>query len=56
MGDVLREQFVELHEQDLLGQLRDSLSLRFPHLDFPPVPARGNLDIRKVQESRYFFQ
>lgn len=51
----LREAFVELYELPLLEDLRDSLVLRFPEVEFPPIPHRGTLDIRAVKDSRYFF-
>lgn len=46
---------MELYELHLLEDLRDSLVLRFPEVDFPPIPRRGTLDIRSVKDSRYFF-
>jgi DNA-directed RNA polymerase len=52
---MLREQFVELYTQPLLEELRNSLMLRFPHVEFPPVPSRGNLDLDRVMLSDYFF-
>ena len=51
----MREAFVELYELPLLEDLRDSLVLRFPEVEFPPIPDRGTLDIRAVKDSRYFF-
>lgn len=51
----LREAFVELYSLPLLEDLRESMVVRFPDVNFPPVPQRGNLDIQLVKDSRYFF-
>lgn len=55
MNASLREQFVQLYELPLLTDLRDSLTTRFPSVAFPEVPARGDLDLSLVKESKYFF-
>lgn len=51
----LRDSFVELYEFPVLEDLLDSLQVRYPHLTFPPVPSRGNLSLRSVRDSTYFF-
>lgn len=55
MGESLRECFVELYEQPILEALRDSLTMRYPDVEFPLVPARGSLDVSLVRKSQYFF-
>jgi len=55
MNDLLREAFVELYSLPLLEDLRDSLEMRFPDIDFPPLPERGQLDINLVKSSQFFF-
>lgn len=55
MNDALRRQFVRLYERPILEDLRETLVLRFPGVDFPPVPARGKLDLRQVLKAPYFF-
>lgn len=55
MNSSLRECFVELYQYPVLEDLRDSLTMRFPEVDFPPIPARGQLDINTVKSSTYFF-
>lgn len=55
MNILLRDAFVELYQQPLLENFRDSLVRRYPHVEFPEVPVRGNLDLQKVKESTYFF-
>ena len=32
-----------------------SFKVRFPNVKFPPVPARGDLDLELVRKSIYFF-
>jgi len=56
MNEILRETFVDLYSQPLLQTLRNDLKSRYPLIDFPPVPATGDLDLHKVKDSRYFFQ
>jgi len=41
--------------RDLLADLRAQLVEAHPGVDFPPVPARGDLDVAEVRKSRYFF-
>ena len=55
MNEVLREEFVVLHSQPLLEQLRSSLVLRYPQASFPSVPVPGDLDLTEVYDSEYFF-
>jgi DNA-directed RNA polymerase len=55
MSQVLRESFVRLHSQPVLKQLAASFKRNHPNIDFPPVPARGQLDLNEVLKSKYFF-
>ena len=55
MGRLLREEFVRLHSQPLLFDLYHHFRLVHPNINFPPVPARGQFDLKKVLESPYFF-
>ncbi|CAM9229176.1 unnamed protein product [Choristocarpus tenellus] len=55
MNTSLRQCFVDLYSQPILEDLHKSLCLRFPTIDFPPIPKRGTLDLEKVKNSRYFF-
>lgn len=55
MSRVLRECFVDLHSRSLLEELRDSLVLRYPSVEFAPLPEPGELDLSEVNESQYFF-
>lgn len=55
MSQLLREQFVALHSQPLLEQLLASFKEQHPEAEFPPLPARGELDLNQVMDSMYFF-
>lgn len=55
MGSLLREEFVHLHSQPLLENLKESFEMRYPHLTFRDVPKKGKLDLKSVNESTYFF-
>ncbi|XVF81816.1 hypothetical protein PTKIN_Ptkin15bG0186400 [Pterospermum kingtungense] len=52
---ILREKFVELYEAPILENLLESFQQSFPALSFPPLPERGDFDLREVLESPYFF-
>ncbi|KAI9082869.1 hypothetical protein K1719_035199 [Acacia pycnantha] len=55
MNRILREKFVELYQTPILENLLESFERSFPSLSFPPLPERGDLDLRDVLESPYFF-
>lgn len=55
MNKLLRSCFVELYSKPILEDLRESLVMRYPDVEFPPVPQRGTLDIQEVKDSSYFF-
>uniref|UniRef100_A0A5B6YI81 DNA-directed RNA polymerase n=1 Tax=Davidia involucrata TaxID=16924 RepID=A0A5B6YI81_DAVIN len=55
MNRILREKFVELYEAPILEDLLESFQKSFPTLKFPPLPERGDFDLREVLESPYFF-
>ncbi|XP_052729325.1 DNA-directed RNA polymerase 2B, chloroplastic/mitochondrial-like isoform X1 [Vigna angularis] len=55
MNRLLREKFVELYETPVLENLLESFQSSFPSLTFPPLPERGDFDLREVLESPYFF-
>lgn len=55
MNMILREKFVELYQLPILENLLDSFQTSFPKLQFPPLPERGDFDLREVLESPYFF-
>ncbi|KAG5376782.1 hypothetical protein IGI04_041378 [Brassica rapa subsp. trilocularis] len=51
LNKILREKFVELYAQPILENLLESFEKSFPHLDFPPLPERGDLDLKVVLDS-----
>lgn len=55
MNRILREKFVELYSKPILESLLESFQTSYPTLIFPPLPERGDFDLRKVLESPYFF-
>lgn len=55
MNQILREEFVRLHSMPLLEELKKSLERRYPLIDFPEIPKKGDFDLKKILESKYFF-
>lgn len=55
MGILLREEFVRLHSQPLLLNLHQHFKTTHRDIDFPPVPERGDFDLKNVLTSPYFF-
>ncbi|NP_001289520.1 DNA-directed RNA polymerase 2, chloroplastic/mitochondrial [Nicotiana sylvestris] len=55
LNRILREKFVELYEAPILEKLLESFQTSYPTLLFPPLPERGDFDMRDVLESPYFF-
>ena len=56
MNTALRDVFVDLYSQPLLERLKESWEKRYPDLEFPDLPNRGNLDLEEVRKAKYFFQ
>jgi DNA-directed RNA polymerase len=56
MNEALRDVFVDLYEQPLLETLKSTWELRYPDIEFPDVPKRGELDLNDVRKAKYFFQ
>lgn len=58
LGDVLREQFVLIYQQETLELIRSSIVSSLPEkyaAKVPPIPELGTLDVGGVRRSRYFF-
>ena len=55
MSDHIRDCFIDLYDHPVLEDLRQSLSMRYPDIDFPPVPQTGELDLGEIRGSKYFF-
>lgn len=52
---ILRQEFVNLHDQPILENLRDEFVARYGTDEFPKPPARGTYDLSQVPISPYFF-
>ncbi len=55
VGEILREEFVDVHSQPLLEILNENFSSRYPHSKFPEIPELGKFDLEEVKGSTYFF-
>tara|TARA_R110000850_G_scaffold171373_4_gene296763 strand:- start:738 stop:2258 length:1521 start_codon:yes stop_codon:yes gene_type:complete len=56
LSSILREEFVSMYEEhDVLNELRDHAIKTLGTEDVPLPPSMGNLDIRNVLKSDYFF-
>jgi len=55
LNEILREQFILLHETPALQLLYDQLRDRYSKIDFPEPPKCGSLDLEAVRRSDYFF-
>jgi DNA-directed RNA polymerase len=56
MSEVLRESFVDMYEQnDVLSDLRLHACNNLGTEDVPEPPAKGDLELRNVLNSKYFF-
>lgn len=47
--------FVDLYSGPILEDLYESLQMRYPTIQFPPIPPRGTLKLEDVKKSKYFF-
>jgi DNA-directed RNA polymerase len=52
---VLREEFVRIYSEPVLQKFLEEQRQAHPDLDLPEPPQAGDLDIRQVIESPYFF-
>jgi DNA-directed RNA polymerase len=55
LNRVLREEFVRIYSEPVLHKFLEEQSQAHPNVDFPDVPQTGDLDIRQVLASPYFF-
>lgn len=58
LAAALRQAFVDQYDADVLGRFREELADQLPPdlaADLPPIPPFGDLDLRAVLDSRYFF-
>jgi DNA-directed RNA polymerase, mitochondrial len=52
---ALREEFVRIYSAPVLRNFLNEQSEAHPDVDLPELPQTGNLDIRQVTSSPYFF-
>jgi DNA-directed RNA polymerase len=52
---ILREEFVRIYSEPVLLKFLAEQRQANPGIDLPEPPPAGNLDIRRVLESPYFF-
>jgi DNA-directed RNA polymerase len=55
LNRVLREEFVRIYSEPVLQNFIDQLRKAHPGIELPDPPKTGDLDIRQVLESPYFF-
>jgi DNA-directed RNA polymerase, mitochondrial len=55
MNRILREEFVRIYSEPVLQNFIDQQRKAYPGLSLPDPPQTGDLDIRQVLESPYFF-
>jgi DNA-directed RNA polymerase len=55
LNRILREEFVKIYSEPVLQNFLEQQRRAHPGLKLPDPPKRGNLDIRQVLESPYFF-
>ena len=55
LGDSIRDQAVELFQDDLLLDFLNQIKQKHPTLDFPDPPQYGSADITQIRNSPYFF-
>ena len=57
MSRHIREKFIELHSEPLLEMLYEELKEKYPECahEIPPPPPMGDMDIKQVKDSLYFF-
>jgi DNA-directed RNA polymerase len=55
LNKITREQFVLLHDKNLLQELVEYWRKLYPGLELPDPPEPGKLDINDVKKSTYFF-
>jgi len=60
LSRILRETFIDLHQQEILWDLHAQFQARYPQLEIPAPPIfKGEdenfLDIKEVANSKYFF-
>jgi len=55
LNRALREEFVRIYSEPVLQNFLNEQREAHPDVDLPELPQAGNLDIRQVISSPYFF-
>lgn len=55
MNIIIRDTFIQLHNQPLLQNLYKKFNLLHPSIDFIPPPNISNFDLNEVKKSEFFF-
>jgi DNA-directed RNA polymerase len=55
LNRVVREEFVRIYSEPVLQKFLNEQREAHPDVDLPEIPQTGNLDIRQVLSSPYFF-
>jgi len=69
LNNIIREEFINLHSQPIMDRLRQEFLNKYNHhvifeakdvtrggpVRIPPIPKRGEFDIKHVKGSKYFF-
>jgi DNA-directed RNA polymerase len=56
LAQFLREEFIEMYQEDVMQRFKEDLELQLPEgTELDPLPPKGSLDLAQVLESRYFF-
>lgn len=52
---IYRDEFIRLHEADPLADILRQWATLYPEANLPPLPAKGQLDLREIRDATYFF-
>merc|ERR1719203_362491 len=55
LNKTIREQFLELHRENLLEVQYRRWATQYPIIDFPPPPEISDFDLNEVMQSQFFF-
>lgn len=56
LSQFLRESFVEMYQEDVLGTFKSELEAQLPEgTELEPLPPKGDLELDRVLESDFFF-
>ena len=53
--EITKEQFIEMHDQDQIGEIYKFWKFNYPLADIEPPPPKGKLDLQEIMNSDYFF-